>query len=466
MLQFLFRNLKGFRGLLVIAIIVTFLQVGCEIAAAFPLKFIPSKVSNPGADPSCNFPAWIRDPILNPILDKFDIPLFDPSLQLDKSQPPVQPGITQCPVSPGDPNPQLIISHHTTNGVIVFSVLMIIIFGILAAFLAYLDLYLAAFIGQNLTARLRNQLFEHLQRLSLDWHGKQKKGDLVQRVTGNIADIEKLVTDGMVDLLAAILTIIGVAAIMWTISSQYTLISLAITPALFLLVLSYTKSIKAAARKAAKAGGQVADVATEDINALTVIRAFTLEERENVRFQRYVGKHREAGLLAGGLQAQFAPLVNILLVLGTSIIVGIGGYVAAGNSFNSGFFTVAAGSIDIGTLIAFLFYLKMLYQPFRDIAKLTNLASAAGSGAERIQEVLDQAPEVRENQTPYYGPPKLKGEITFENVIFGYVPERPILQGINLHIPANRKVALVGLSGGGKTTLVKLIPRTYEIQQA
>src|SRR5207244_4662830 len=100
-------------------------------------------------------------------------------------------------------------------------VLMLIVFGTLSALLAYLDLFLAAYIAQNLTARLRNQLFEHLQRLSLDWHGKQKKGDLVQRVTGNIAVIEKIVTDGLVDLLAAILTLIGVASFMFIIVSSY-----------------------------------------------------------------------------------------------------------------------------------------------------------------------------------------------------------------------------------------------------
>src|SRR5207253_11315991 len=135
-------------------------------------------------------------------------------------------GITQCPISPGDPNPQLIISHHSTNGVIIFSVLVLIVFGTLAALLAYVDLYLAAYIGQNLTARLRNQLFEHLQRLSLDWHGKQKKGDLVQRITGNIADIEKLVTDGLVDLLAAVLTLAAIMSVMLFLSSAYTVIAL------------------------------------------------------------------------------------------------------------------------------------------------------------------------------------------------------------------------------------------------
>ena len=460
--KFLYRNLKGYRFLVVIAILVTFMQVGCDIMTAFPLKFVPSKVSNPRADPACTFP------ILDEwhILDLFDNPIIDPSLRNPVTHQLVPPPTLQCPVSQTDryavAHP--IYTHHSVNGVIAFSVLMLIVFGLLDAMLAYLDLYLAAFIAQNLTARLRNQLFEHLQRLSLDWHGKQKKGDLVQRVTGNIADIEKLVTDGLVDLLAGLLTLVGVASVMVYISPQYTLVALTIAPALFLIVIGYTRNIKAAAKKAAKAGGQVADVVTEDINALTVIKVFTREDREAMRFGGYVETHRKAGLLAGGLQAQFTPLVAIFIVLGTAVITGVGGYVAAGNTFQVGLFSIASKSVDIGTLILFLTFLKLLYQPMRDLSKLANLASSAGSGAERIQEVLDQAPEVVEQQAPYYGPQRLRGEITFDNVVFGYTPTTPILKGINLHIPAGRKVALVGLSGGGKTTLVKLIPHFYEIQ--
>lgn len=457
--KFLFRNLKGYRLLVVLAICVTILQVGCDICTAFPLKFIPSKVSNSGADPSCTFP------FLNPILDKFDIPLFDPSLQPDPKQPPLAPGLTQCPISPTDPNPRLVTSHHTVNGVIVFSIAMLIVFGTLSALLAYLDLYLAAFIGQNLTARLRNQLFDHLQRLSLDWHGKQKKGDLVNRVTGNIADIEKLVTDGLVDLLAGILTLIGVIAVMTFLSPAYTLISMAIAPALFMTVLVYTKSIKAAAKRASKATGQVSDVASEDINALTVIKVFTREEKEALRFGDYVDKNRRFGLRAGSLQAQFTPIVTLLVALGTAAVMGVGGFVAAGNAFHIGFFTIPPLSVDIGTLVLFLTFLKLLYQPMRDLSKLTTLASTATAGSERIQEVLDQAPEVLDSQTPYHGPTKLRGEINFDNVIFGYTTEQPVLKGINLHIPAGRKIALVGLSGGGKTTLVKLIPRFYEVKE-
>src|SRR5579884_4555624 len=458
--KFLYRNMKGLRGLVVLAVVLTVFQVSSDIFAAFPLKFIPSKVQNVGNDPVCLFP------FLDPIESWFDIPQIDRSLQPDPNRPPNPPPQAQCPVNPNDVHARIVPVSHSTVGVIVFSVVMLVIFGLLSALFAFLDLYLAAYIGQQLTARLRNQLFDHLQRLSLDWHGKQKKGDLVQRVTGNIADIEKLVTDGLVDLLAGVLTLIGVISVMLFLSPQYTLIALAIAPALFMIVLGYTKNIKAAAKKAAKATGQVADVATEDINALTVIKVFTREEREDMRFGGRVGENRSAGLRTGKLQAQFTPLVAILVALGTATVLGVGGYVAAGNPFSAGPFKLAAGTIDAGLIVSYLFYLKLLYQPLRDLSKLTTLANAASAGAERIQEVLDQAPELVETTAPYHVPTKFQGNITFDNVYFSYSPERPpVLKGINLHIAAGKRVALVGLSGGGKTTLVKLIPRFYEIQQ-
>ena len=460
--KFLYRNLKGYRFLVILAMLVTVAQVGSDLLAAMPLKFIPSKVNNPGSDPACTFP------FLDGVLNLFDTPVLDPSLRpLQPNQPPGVPPPAPCPANPADPNTVLHprIVAHSTIGVIVFSLIMLAIFGLLSALLVYLELFLATFIAQNLSARLRGDLFDHLQRLSLDWHDKQKKGDLVQRITGNIADIEKLVNDGIVDLLAGVLTLIGVAIAMFFISPSYTLLALAIAPLLMLLVFAYTNGIKAAAKKKAKAAGKIADVATEDINALTVIRAYTLERRENVRFGKHVGSHRSAGLRAGRLQAQFTPLVSFLVIIGTLIVVGIGGYVAAGNNFSISFVTIHASTIDVGTLILFLTYLKMLYQPMRDLSKLTTLASNGASGAERIQEVLDQAPEVMETDIPYTGPERLMGEITFEDVTFGYTKDRDVLKGINLHIPAGCRVALVGYSGSGKTTLAKLIPRFYELEQ-
>ncbi len=461
LVRFLYQNMKGLRALVVLAAIVTVLQVSCDITAAFPLKFIPSKVQNPGNDPACLFP------FLNPIESWFDIPQIDPTLQPDPHFAPGFPVEAQCPIDPNDPRGRIVLVRHTTLGVIVFSLLLLIIFGLLSALLAFVDLYLAAYIGQMLTARLRNHLFDHLERLSLDWHSKQQKGDLVQRITGNITDIEKMVTDGLVDLLAGVLTLVGVVTVMLFLSVPYTLLAMAMGPALFLMVMGYTKNIKVAARKAAKATGQVGHVATEDINALILIKVFTREKLEARRFGAYVDKNKRARLRAGWLQAQFTPLVTLLVILGTATIIGVGGYVASGYAFNIGPLFIDAYSVDVGTLILFLTFLKLLYQPMRDLSKLATLASTAASAAERVQEVLDQAPEVKESALPgpYSGPQRFQGEITFENVVMEYVPDVPVLQGITLHIGAGKKIGLVGLSGGGKTTLVSLIPRFYDIQQ-
>src|SRR5713226_3534615 len=459
--RFLYQSMKGLRALVVLAAIITVLQVSCDIAAAFPLKFIPSKVQNPGNDPACLFP------FLNPIESWFDIPQIDPTLQPDPHFAPGFPVAAQCPINPNDPRGRIVLVRHTPLGVIVFSLLILIIFGLLSALLAFADLYLAAYIGQLLTARLRNRLFDHLQRLSLIWHGKQQKGDLVQRVTGNIADIEKLVTDGLVDLLAGVLTLVGVVTVMLFLSVPYTLLALAMGPALFVMVMAYTKNIKAATRKAAKATGQVGHVATEDINALILIKVFTREKLEARRFGAYVDKNKRARLRAGWLQAQFTPLVTLLVALGTATVIGVGGYVASGYAFNIGPLYIDPYSVDVGTLILFLTFLKLLYQPMRDLSKLATLASTAASGAERIQEVLDQAPEVKDSPLPgpYTGPQRFQGEITFENAVMGYLPGVPVLQGINLHISPGKKIGLVGLSGGGKTTLVSLTPRFYDIEQ-
>src|SRR5919198_1929919 len=426
MARFLFRHLKGYRFLVVVAIALTFVQVGASLLVAFPLKFILDKLVN-HRDPHFPFAGIV-------------LGLFD-----------------QLAPSPG--------GHHSAMAIILFATTLLVALGLLSASASYVQLYLAACIGQNLSPRLRQKLFDHLQHLSLSWHGQQKTGDLVQRLTGNVADIEKLVTDGLVDLLASILTLLGMVLVLVLVNWQFTLLAVLIVPALFVVVLVYTRGIKAATRRTAKAAGQVAEVAAEDIAAITEVKAFTLEEREVRRFGERVATQRAAGLRAGSLQAQFTPLVVMLSTVGTAIVIGVGSYVIAGHSLTLWMVTIPGGSLTVGTLTVFLAYLNQLYQPMRSLSKLTNLASIAAAGAERIQEVLAQAPEVlvSPGAAPAPGAPRLKGEIRYEHVTFGYLPGRPVLEDISLHIPAGRKVALVGLSGSGKTTLVQLMPRFYEL---
>src|SRR5919197_4692963 len=282
MARFLFRNLKGYRFLIVIAVGLTFAQVGASLLLAFPLKFVLDKLVN-HRDPHFPFAGLV-------------LGLFD-----------------QLAPSPG--------GAHSALAIILFATTLLVVLGLLNAGVSYVQLYLGAFIGQNLSAHLRRQLFDHLQHLSLSWHGQQKTGDLVQRLTGNVADIEKLVTDGLVDMLSSILTLVGMVLVLWLVNWRFTLLSILIVPALFVVVLVYTRSIKATTRRAAQAAGRVAEVAAEDIAAITEVKAFTLEEREVRRFGERVATQRAAGLRAGGVPAQVTPLVMLLSTVGTAIVI-------------------------------------------------------------------------------------------------------------------------------------------------
>src|SRR5581483_10372211 len=313
--------------------------------------------------------------------------------------------------------------------------------------------------------RLRKGLFDQLQRLTLDWHDRQKKGDIVQRIIGDVANIERLITDGLIEFVWGAFTIVGITILVLLISVQFTLLFVLVVPAIFVVVFSYLRRISLAVRKAVVAAGEVANVATEDVAAIALIKGFAIEDREAMRFTRYVTQGRDDSVNAGELQAQITPIVTVLLALATAAIIGIGTFVASGNTFTLWFFTIPANAITVGTLTIFLAYLTRLYAPIRSISRLANLGVNAATGAERIQEVFDQMPEVSETTIPYNGPARLKGELCCQNVVFGYTPDRPVLNGIDLTIAAGRKIGVVGLSGGGKTTLIKLFPRFYEVQQ-
>jgi ABC-type multidrug transport system fused ATPase/permease subunit len=468
--RFLYTNLAGYRGPLLVGIVMTIVQVFAELLVAFPLKFILDKVIN-HRNPSFPF----ADALIAP---------FD---HLGSA----------ASLAPGE--------AHTQVGVIAFASTLLITCGLLSAALTHGQLWLAARVGTSSSARLRSRLFDHLQRLPLAWHGRQRTGDLVQRLTTNIADIQKLVTDGLVDLLAGTLTLLGVMTVMLLVNWRFTLLSMIIVPALFATVLGYTRRIKAATKRAAHIQGQIGDVATEDMRAIIDVKSFTLEARESEHFRRYVDLFRGTTWHAGRLQAQFTPMVMALIAVSQVTIVGVGAYIATGHSVAIGSLAIVpAHTLTLGTLTVYITYLKLLYQPMRDLSKLATLASTASSGAERIQAVLEEPPELlggshaspgahirrlRFGQLETLGPHRsdadeprepvgqrqptiatrvrkqrrVTGEIRFRDVLFGYEAGRPVLIGIDLTVPAGGRLALVGLSGSGKTTTVKLIPRFYDV---
>jgi ABC-type multidrug transport system fused ATPase/permease subunit len=313
-ISFLFQNLQGERLWVVLAALLTIIQVASELLQAFPLKLILDKIL------SHKNPAF---PFVDPILS-----------YLDHFTSPVN-------LKPGEP--------HTQLSVIIFSVCLLILLGLINAIVTYIQNSIASIVGKNLTARLRRKLFDQLQRLTLDWHDRQKKGDIVQRIISDVAGIERLITDGLIEFVSGALTIIGIAILVLLISVQFTLLFALVIPALFVVVFTYLRRISIAVRKAVIASGEVANVATEDVAAIALIKGFAIEEREAMRFTRYVTQNRDDSVDAGELQAQITPIVTFLLSLATAAIIGIGTFVASGNPFTFWFFTIPANAITLGT---------------------------------------------------------------------------------------------------------------------
>lgn len=455
MIRFLWRNLRGRRWMVGLAVGLTIVGSGADILSAFPLKFILDKIVHHIDPPNL--------PIVSALVSYFD-----------------QFG-TRNGLNPNE--------VHTQLGIMLFAGTMLLILGVISALVSYVQLAVAAFVAQDLGATLRNRLFVHLEHLSLGWHGRQRVGDLVQRISGNVTDIEKLVTDGLVDLLSGVLTLTGILIVMLVLNWQFTLLSMVILPPLVVVIVGYTRWIKRASKKAARALGEVAEVANEGVGAITEVKTFTLENWLAKSFRKRVERKRTFAWRAGRRQAEFDPLVLTLVTLSSATIITVGAWIAFGHGHRYGvlFLTIPANSLTIGTLTVFLSYSRQLYSPLRSLSKLMLLASTGASAAERIQEVFDEPVEDSTRQATSADEPEeldgldraiaiarrrrhtranetaeIQGDVAYRGVVFGYDEGRPILHNIDLEVQQGKRVALVGLSGSGKTTLVRLLPRLYE----
>src|ERR671939_232917 len=273
--------------------------------------------------------------------------------------------------------------------------------------------------GQRVVFALRSALYGHIQRLSLSFHDERRTGDLVARVTGDVQAIQDMVTTGLLSLLSNGLTLAGMVVIMAIMDWQFALLALSLTPLLFLIVFRYTRRIKQASRLARRKEGEVTAVAQETFAAMRLVQAFTREDYEQERFRRQNEESLSANLQTSTLQAQFTPLVDILVALGTCFIIFAGAE------------RVLQGGLTVGGLLVFLSYLGQMYKPIRQLSKLTTVMSKASASAERIAEIMDTAPEIVD-QPGAVAVTSVGGRVQFCGVHFAYTPSTPVLRGISL----------------------------------
>ena len=305
-------------------------------------------------------------------------------------------------------------------------------------------------VSQNMSLAMRDDLYAQVQRVSLRFHDRNRVGDMVTRIT---ADVDKL-QDAFVNIVSTftvdILSVSGVIVVMFFVDWRFALVSMVVLPPLMVLFSIFRQRIRTVSRQVRSREGAMASMAQETLSSIRVVKAFGGEDREHERFINQTRMKAEASVRAASYEGIFSLCIEIITAAGIALLIGYGGY------------RVSRGDLTLGTLLLFVQYLTNLYSPIKRLSRLMNVIQKAAASGERVGELFEAAHEVEEAEDAV---PLRPGpvEITFEDVWFGYDPERPVLRGVNLKIEAGESVAVVGHTGVGKSTLVSLIPRLYDV---
>jgi ATP-binding cassette, subfamily B, bacterial len=330
-----------------------------------------------------------------------------------------------------------------------FAVAAVAGIAIVGAVSAYFEKYLTTSVSQWVGHDLRRTIYHHIQRLSLAEHDKARTGDMITRVTTDIEVIQNFIDSALLGILVNVMTLAGMIAVMFYLNWRFTLIALSVMPVLFVVVYSFTGRIKKASRAVRTKEGELLSVVEEALTSIRVVKAFAREDYEQKRFDSESLANVEAGLQARSLKAKLAPVVEVIVAIGTCLVLGYGARLALG------------GELSAGVLIVFLMYLGKMYKPMRDLSKMADTVTKAMVGYERIQEVLDIESLVR-NTPGARRAPTFTGQIEFNNVSFSYASDKQILKDVSFKVEAGQVAGIVGPSGSGKTTIVSLIPRFYD----
>jgi ABC-type multidrug transport system fused ATPase/permease subunit len=312
--------------------------------------------------------------------------------------------------------------------------------------------YFTGWTGERILADLRTSLFRHLQRLSLGYYERNRAGVIISRLTNDVDALDQLVTDGVTSLFQNTLILVGTAVILFFLDWQLALATLAVFPMMALATAIFRVISSRAYRAVRERLGLVTATLAEDIAGMRVVQAFTRQAANERRFREVNNDYRSANHVTVVTNGLYFPFVDFLSAAATSVVLGYGGYLA----FD--------GSIEIGTLFAFIGYLSNFFDPVQQLSQLYNTFLAAVAALDKIIDVLDEEPEIVDRPEAI-DLPQIDGHVRFEGVRFGYRTGPEVLHGIELDVPAGTTVALVGHTGAGKSTIAKLLARFYDPQE-
>jgi ATP-binding cassette subfamily B protein/subfamily B ATP-binding cassette protein MsbA len=333
--------------------------------------------------------------------------------------------------------------------ILICACIAIIIVHFAAGALSLLHNYTTIGVGQNMVNELRGALYAHLQRLSLAFHGRQRVGDLLYRITADSFAVQTMIMNGVLPILSAIVLLGGMLVVLFPLEPGLTLLALTVVPILFALIAGFNRKIVDVAADVRTAESRVYSLVQWAMSSIKVVQAFTREEEEH---RRFLGASREslrATLQLYSWQTLYSGTVNFVIAGGTALVVYAGAR------------AVMSGTLSVGQLIVFISYLAQLYAPINQITQSWSLIAGARVGARRVFEILDTEADLKDGSRSF--PPEgTRGEIAWRGVSFCYRAGIPVLVGIDLRVPAGAKIAVIGPTGAGKSTLLGLLPRFFD----
>ena len=331
---------------------------------------------------------------------------------------------------------------HIAGAAAIVTVMIAVLTGVAM----YVGSYFTESLSQCIGNDLRVRLYHHLQELSLAFYDTNRVGTILSTLTGDVQTIQSFASMSTLNILTDAISLVGMIVVMLLLRWDFALIALAVTPLLAVFVVRVNKAVRAAVRDVRTRQSELVATLQEGLQAIEVVQAFSREDLQEQQLRKVSMETVTAWLNARRFSSMLAPVVGLAIALCTGLVLWRGSLL------------ILSGTMTAGALTVFLAYLAKFFQPVRDLAQMSNTIAQVSVAFERVGAVCDADQVIPERPTPI-DPPPFRGEISFEHVAFGYHPDVPVLSDVSFEITPGQMVGVVGPTGGGKSTMVSLIPR-------